>query len=190
MRKLRIVSALVASATFVCGTAFAADLILPSAPTVPYSAPIYDAGFQWDGFYAGVLGGAQFAGTTNGVVGGFIGTNFDVGNGFVAGLELSGDYIFRDTFRAGEFFASGRAGALVTDNVLAYAKAGVGYRTTNNGGPAQGAMYSFGGGLELAVTDAVTVRGEVLGQGFMGSGALNGGAPVAAKTTLGVAYHF
>jgi outer membrane immunogenic protein len=171
---------------FTGGLAHAADLIIPVTPQPIMPA----AGFDWDGLYVGAQGGAQFGGATNGVVGGFAGVNFNTGAGFVAGVEMNGDYVWNGAFNAWEVLASGRVGALVTDDVLFYGKAGLGYRDTNNNGPAQGATYAFGGGLEFAAADSVTIRGEVLGQGFLGAGAPNGGAPVAVKTTIGAAYHF
>jgi len=51
-------------------------------------------------------------------------------------------------------------------------------------------MYAFGGGLEVAATDAMSIRGEVLGQGFFGDDAPNDGGPTAAKATVGVLFHF
>lgn len=169
------------------GSAYAADLIIPTTPQ-----PIIEsAGFDWDGIYVGAQGGAQFGGDTNGVIGAFAGVNFDTGSGFIAGVEVNGDYVWNgDDFNAWEVLASGRGGVLVTDDVLVYGKAGVGYRDTNNDGPAQGATYAFGGGVEVAAAASFTVRGEILGQGFFGNDAPKDGAPVAAKGTIGVAYHF
>lgn len=183
---MKTIAALSIAALCTTGSAYAADLIIPTTPQ-----PIYEAaGFGWDGLYVGAQGGVQVGGATNGLVGAFAGFNVNAGNGLVAGVEVNGDYVWNGGFNAWELIASGRAGILVTNDVLAYAKAGLGYRDTNNNGPAQGATYVFGGGLEAAVSDSVTVRGEVLGQGFIGAGAPNGGAPVAVKAAAGIAYHF
>lgn len=183
---IKALAALSVAALFTTGSAYAADLIIPTTPQ-----PIIEsAGFDWDGLYVGAQGGAQFGGNVNGLVGAFAGVNFSAGSGFVTGVEVNGDYVWNGSFNAWEVVASARAGALVTDDVLVYGKAGLGYRDTNNNGNAQGAMYVFGGGVEFAATDSFTIRGEVLGQGFLGAGASNNGAPVAAKTTIGVAYHF
>ena len=171
------------------GAVSAADLIIPTTPE-----PIYEAapsGFDWNGLYVGIEGGGQFAGETNGVVGAVAGFNFMVSDSALAGVELQGDYVWNgDDFDATEFLASGRVGAIVTDSVLAYAKAGVGYRDPSNDGNAEGAMYAFGGGLEVATTEAMSVRGEVLGQGFFGDDAPNDGGFTAAKATVGVLFHF
>ena len=171
----------------------AADLIIPTAPE-----PIYEsAGFSWEGLYAGVRAGGQFTGsdaslyagypvnTTSGVLGAAVGVNFIPVDPFLVGVEVTGDYIWNDAFSTGEFFANLRAGAVVTDSVLVYAIGGVG--TNNRTGFSQ-SVYQLGGGVELAVTDSVSVRGELVGQGDF-DGASD---PFfeGAKATVGVFYHF
>lgn len=175
----------------------AADLIIPTSPE-----PIYEsAGFSWDGLYAGIRAGGQFVGntagqayasqvnnTTYGVIGGVVGVNFLPVDPFLLGVEVTGDYLWSNNVTSsGEFFANLRAGAVVTDSVLVYAIGGVGVSTANN---ASTGLYQLGGGVEVAVTDAITVRGEVVGQGdFTNTGAAD---PFfeTAKATVGVFYHF
>jgi outer membrane immunogenic protein len=170
----------------------AADLIIPTTPQ-----PIYEAaGFDWEGLYAGVRVGGQFANattdyanyplsSTSGVLGAAVGVNFIPVDPFLIGAEVTGDYIWNNAFSTGEFFANLRAGAVVTDQVLVYAIGGLG--TNNRTGFNQG-VYQLGAGVELAVTDSVTVRGELVGQGDFDGAA----DPFfeGAKATVGVFYHF
>ncbi|WP_082511543.1 outer membrane protein, partial [Devosia sp. Leaf420] len=160
--------------------------------------PIYEsAGFSWDGLYAGVRAGGQFVGntagqayasqvnnTTYGVIGGVVGVNFLPMDPLLLGVEVTGDYLWSNNVTSsGEFFANLRAGAVVT----VYAIGGVGVSTANN---ASTGLYQLGGGVEVAVTDVITVRGEVVGQGdFTNTGAAD---PFfeTAKATVGVFYHF
>jgi len=183
----------VAAAALLAGGAQAADLIIPTTPQ-----PIYEAaGFDWEGLYVGVRAGGQFVGsdaslyagypvnTTSGVLGAAVGVNFIPVDPFLIGAEVTGDYIWNNSFSTGEFFANLRAGAVVTDSVLVYAIGGLG--TNNRTGFSQ-AVYQVGGGVELAVTDSITVRGELVGQGDF-DGAADSFFE-GAKATVGVFYHF
>ena len=173
----------------------AADLIIPTTPE-----PIYEAaGFNWEGLYAGVRAGGQFVGadaslyagypinSTSGVLGAAVGVNFIAADPFLVGAEVTGDYVWYNGTSSGEFFANLRAGAVVTDSVLVYAIGGVGVQTNND---VTTGLYQLGGGVELAVTDAVTVRGEVVGQGDFNNGGANDPFFESAKATVGVFYHF
>lgn len=183
----------VAAAALLAGGAQAADLIIPTTPQ-----PIYEAaGFDWEGLYVGVRAGGQFVGSdastyagypinsTSGVLGAAVGVNFIPVDPFLIGAEVTGDYIWNNSFSTGEFFANLRAGAVMTDQVLVYAIGGLG--TNNRTGFNQG-VYQLGAGVELAVTDSVTVRGELVGQGDFDGAA----DPFfeGAKATVGVFYHF
>lgn len=181
--------ALAGAVILLAGTAAqAADLIIPTTPV-----PIYEsAGFSWEGLYAGVRGGFATYGdngaaqTGFGTVGGVVGVNFVPADPFLLGVEVSADYYWNSVTTGGQFYANLKAGAIVTDAVLVYALGGVGI--DSSGGVSTG-VYQLGGGIELAVTDAITVRGEVVGQGDF-----TGGAGDAffegAQATLGVFYHF
>jgi outer membrane immunogenic protein len=190
---VRSLSLGVAAAALLAGGAQAADLIIPTTPQ-----PIYEAaGFDWEGLYVGARVGGQFTGdsaslyattpinTTSGVVGAAVGVNFIPVDPFLLGAEVTGDYIWSNDFSSGEFFANLRAGAVVTDSVLVYALGGIGTNTRNG---ANEGVYQLGGGVELAVTDAITVRGELVGQGDFDGGS----DPFfeGAKATVGVFYHF
>jgi outer membrane immunogenic protein len=167
-------------------SASAADLIIPTTPE-----PIYEAaGFSWDGLYAGIEAGGLFAdgvdGTdTTGLVGGIVGVNFTVADPIVVGVELQADYLFLDGDDAGLVLALGRVGAVVTDSVLVYAAGGFG---TNVGGDDEDAIYALGAGVEVALTDSVSLRGEVLGLGAFDDA--NDDFFDQAKATVGVFYHF
>jgi len=192
---VRSLSLGVAAAALLAGGAQAADLIIPTTPQ-----PIYEAaGFDWEGLYVGVRAGGQFVGavsggttytgypasSTSGVLGAAVGVNFIPVDPFLLGAEVTGDYIWTPDFSTGEFFANLRAGAVVTDSVLVYAIGGIG---TNNRTGSNVGVYQAGAGVELAVTDSITVRGEVVAQGDF-----DGAADAVfegAKATVGVFYHF
>ena len=187
----------VSAAALMVGGAQAADLIIPTTPE-PIYAP---AGFDWEGLYVGARLGGQFVGanagayggvsnnTTYGVVGAAVGVNFIPVDPVLLGVEVTADYMWNSAAAvttSGEFFANLRAGAIVTDNALIYALAGVGFNNTAAG--SQG-VYQVGGGVEFAVTDAITVRGEVVGQGDFQAEAGDAFFE-SAKATVGVFYHF
>jgi outer membrane immunogenic protein len=189
---VRSLSLGVAAATLLIGGAQAADLIIPTTPQ-----PIYEAaGFDWEGLYVGVRAGGQFvqggtyigsvANTTSGVVGGAVGVNFVPMDPILLGVEVTGDYIWGGTTHSAEFYANLRAGAILTDSVLVYAIGGVGVKSIATGSDG---IYQLGAGVELAVTDAITVRGEIVGQGDF-EHAAGDQFFEAAKATVGVYYHF
>ena len=189
---VRSLSLGVAAAALMVGGAQAADLIIPTTPQ-----PIYEAaGFDWEGLYIGARAGGQWTGTnaytnhtlssTYGVIGLAAGVNFIPVDPFLLGVEVTGDYTWNSVNSGGEFFANLRAGAVVTDAALIYAIGGVGVSTA--GGGSEG-VYQLGGGVEFAVTDAVTVRGEIVGQGDFSAVGPDSFFE-SAKATVGVFYHF
>jgi len=162
--------------------ASAADLIIPTTPQPIYSA----AGFDWEGLYIGArVGGDSYNSVGFGVCGSVVGVNFIPVDPFLLGLEATGDYIWGNGVGAGEFFANIRAGAIVTDAALVYAIGGVGVYSGNGVTVSE---YQLGGGVEFAVTDAITVRGELVGMGDFDNA--NDAFFEGAKATLGVFYHF
>ncbi|MET3897081.1 outer membrane immunogenic protein [Devosia sp. UYZn731] len=186
---VRSLSLGVAAVALLSSGAMAADLIIPTTPQ-----PIYEsAGFSWDGLYAGVEAGGVFAddvaGVSNsrGLVGAVVGVNFTVADPIVLGVELQGDYLFENdnVGDAGLFLALGHVGAVVTDQVLVYAAGGFGAITQN--GDSSG-VYALGAGVDFAVTDNVSIRGEILGLGNFDDN--NNDFFDAAKATVGVFYHF
>lgn len=164
------------------GAATAADLI-----TIPTSTaaelPIAEAGFDWSGFYAGVHGAAQ-----NGSVSG---TQY--GLGVHAGVNAQFDFYLLGAEVAVKGLADngtvsetsygqilGRAGLVVSDNVLVYAAAGYGI---DLGVPDEEDAL-LGGGVELAVTDNISVRAQYL-HGFPTLG-----GNTKDQFTVGASYHF
>src|SRR5690606_6227173 len=145
----------VAAAALMVGGAQAADLIIPTTPQ-----PIYEpAGFDWEGLYAGVRLGGQWTAdaasdygnadpsTGSGVLGAAVGVNFIPVDPLLLGVEVTGDWLWNNNYSSGEFFANLRAGAVVTDNALVYALAGVGFQS-RDGSPTEG-VYQLGGGVEF-----------------------------------------
>lgn len=186
---VRSLSLGVAAVALLSSGAMAADLIIPTTPQ-----PIYEsAGFSWDGLYAGVEAGGLFNdgignNDTRGLIGAVVGVNFTVADPIVLGVELQGDYVFESDAGnddAGLFLALGKVGAVVTDQVLVYAAGGFGAVTQN--GDSSG-VYALGAGVDFAVTDNVSIRGEILGLGNFDDN--NNDFFDAAKATVGVFYHF
>jgi len=182
---VRSLSLGVAAAALLSSGAMAADLFIPTTPE-----PIYEsAGFSWDGLYAGVEAGGLFNGSddTHGLIGAVVGVNFTVADPIVLGIELQGDYVFESdtTSDAGLFLALGHVGAVVTDQVLVYAAGGFG--STSSNGTSNG-VYALGAGVDFAVTNNVSIRGEVLGIGNFDDA--NDDFFDGAKATVGVFYHF
>ena len=188
----------VSAAALMVGGAQAADLIIPTTPQPVYTP----AGFDWEGLYIGAREGGQFVGadsyagstvsTTYGVIGAAAGVNFIPMDPILMGVEVTADYNWNNTAAVtstSEFFANLRVGAVVTDAALVYAIGGVGI---NNDGTTSRGVYQLGGGVEFAVTDAVTVRGEVVGQGDFDTVNAVGTDRFfeSAKATVGVFYHF
>ena len=121
--------------------AYAADAIeAPPEPAVPMEVPPVAS---WGGAYAGIMAGYGFAGTsdddtsgasvsTDGFVGsGFVGYNFDAGNGVIAGVEGDVGYSGVEGSEDGVTVKGGvdgslraRLGYTVTPDWLAYVTAG------------------------------------------------------------------
>jgi len=162
--------------------AHAADAF--TVPDIPVTDPLAvynDPGFNWSGFYAGVMGVVQDnpAGWEYGpgIVAG-VNTQLDY---FVLGAEAGLTGLTDGTNWRGYGQVLGRGGVVVTDEVLAYAALGFGadLSATNN------RHFLAGGGLEVAVTDAVSIKAQYLR-----------GIPVDAVSTpvnqfsIGANFHF
>ena len=116
-------------------------------------------------------------GVGGGTVGIVAGVNFAMSDMILAGLEFQGGVMWPDSDWDWEAYALGRVGVTVSDGIMAYGAAGLG-RASGAG------VYAFGGGVEVAAFDPISVRGEILGVGEWGEG------PSAAKATAGVLFHF
>jgi outer membrane immunogenic protein len=161
--------------------AFAADAI-----TVPVSTnnalPVYnDPSHDWTGFYAGIYGVGEWNPASQYGVGLAAGYNHQI-DYFVLGAE--GDVQTSWNAAGTQFFYGQglvRGGIVVTDELLAYTAAGVG--TDFAAAPQLHALV--GGGLEYAVTEDISVRGQYL-YGIP----LNAGTAAKHQATVGVLFHF
>ena len=140
-----------------------------------------DTGFDWSGFYAGVYGVVQTspAWDTQYGLGVDIGANaqFDF---FLVGAEVAIHGLTGGAIDTAYGQVIGKAGVVLTDDVLLYAAAGYG---NDLGAPAEDDAL-LGGGVELAVSDDVSLRAQYL-HGF----ALSGGND-KDQVTLGANFHF
>lgn len=166
------------------GSALAADPI-----TVPMSStgvvPIVSDGggkFDWDGFYAGVYGVAQGNSATDSQ----IGLGLDAGvnaqlDFFLVGGEVALEGLTNDELDTAYGKVLGKAGVTLTDDVLLYASAGLG---ADLGGGTVSSNLLLGGGVELALTDDLSVRAQYL-HGFTITGDNE-----TDQVTLGANFHF
>ena len=175
------VAALVTTAPI--GAAMAADLITVPTSTQAELPIAEDVGFDWTGFYAGVHGAAQ-NGSTSGLqygLGAQAGVNaqFDF---YLLGAEVAVTGL-ADNGTVGETTYGqilARAGLVVSDNVMVYAAGGYGMDL----GVPEEQDALLGGGVELAVTESVSVRAQYL-HGFPVEG-----ANAKDQFTVGASYHF
>lgn len=153
-------------------TASAADLLTPVDPI--YSSPLFD----FEGLYVGVTGGgALIPGGAAATTGGVVGANFAVTDGIIVGAEFQGDVYWDGGGYAGyDALGLARVGGFLSDNTMLYGDAGVGI--VNGTG-----VYALGGGVEMAMTDQLSVRGDLQGLGAFGA------APSVAKATAGLLWH-
>lgn len=181
MRKFHKIALATLAMALTSGSAFAADLITVPTTTL-VEMPVYEnAGFDWNGFYAGVYGGIQNspAGDMQYGLGAMAGVNaqFDF---YLLGAEIGVQGIAGGNTNTSYGQILGRAGLVVSDDVVVYAAGGYGI---DLGVPEESDVL-LGGGVELAVTDNVSVRAQYL-HGFP----LNGDNP-KDQFTVGAAFHF
>jgi outer membrane immunogenic protein len=165
LRGIRIAVVALAMSAAVAGAARAAD----AAPATFGSAmPRFDSGFDWAGFYAGVMGTGVFT-QPDDLIGltGVIGYNavFDAtllgAEGEISALRAAGGGAWEVQARA-----LARGGVLIGDNVLVFAAGGIG---SDLGG---GGTYGLiGGGVEVGFSDSVSFRGQYLYGYELGGGA-------------------
>ncbi len=184
MKKFASLIAAITAFGFV-NAASAADMPMRSA-----SAPMMAPGYNWSGLYIGVNGGYGTGtvagglfptlGSSNptisgGLVGGQIGYNFQFGN-WVLGIEA--DYDWAGINGSGTVAGSnvkvtslgtarGRLG-YAWDRVLVYGTGGFAWAGATGSGPGFAdetkthTGYAAGGGLEVGVTQSLSVKGEYL----------------------------
>lgn len=152
----------------------AADLVVLDPVIYDESQPMI-----WDGFYAGVTGGASRTSVGYVNVGAAVGYNAVVADGVVVGVELQAStYFNQNGYIGSDILALARAGVLLSDDVLVYGLAGVGVLIPET------EVYTIGAGLEYAVADNVSLRLEAQGLGSFG------GAPQLGKLSIGAMFHF
>jgi outer membrane immunogenic protein len=161
-----------ALAVSMASAAHAADILQPADPI--YSSPL----FNFEGLYVGATGGGSFSSSSlYGNVGVVIGANFAVTDGIVAGVEFQGDTYWNGSgYKAYDALALGRVGGFVSDNTMLYGDLGAGSLDGS-------AAYAFGGGIEMAVTDMMSIRGDIQGIGKWGT------TPSVGKATVGLLFH-
>jgi len=118
--------------------------------------------FDWEGFYIGLDKGL-WIGEAFGFHG-VAGYNFVLSDRIVAGVEGRAGIVMDppSSFTAFDGTVGVRLGVLLGDNVLVYKRADIGIVDDDP-------YYALGGGLELALGDSTSLRGEVEGIGQIGS---------------------
>jgi outer membrane immunogenic protein len=207
MNKL-LLAALMAS---VATGAFAADLPTRKGPP-PAPAQVYAPPFSWTGFYVGINGGwgwgdissTNFSNPNGGQIGGTVGYNLQF-NQFVVGLEadLDGtDISSRNSYVLGtnkfntglETTERARAGFAI-DRALLFVTGGyagidtrASYNDTVNGLSGNQSAWRnggvVGGGLEYALTNNISLKGEYLYSQFANQSYFTG--PDYEKNSLSV----
>ncbi|MDB5523781.1 MAG: porin family protein [Rhizobium sp.] len=163
------------------GGAMAADMI-----TVPTSTPVEmpvaeGMAYDWSGFYAGVYGVGQFSGAGGDQLGlgisAGVNAQFDF---YLLGAEVAVHGLTGGVGDTSYGQILGRAGLVVTDDVVVYAAGGYGI---DLGAPQEDDVL-LGGGVELSITDSVSVDAQYL-HGFP----ITGGNE-KDQFTVGAKYHF
>ncbi len=182
--KLLLVGA--ACAALTATSAHAADLtpIMP-APVVT-TAPMAPPTFRWGGLYAGVSGGLVYCpGLCIPTIGGL--ASVGAGYNFTTGRLLFGTsadlYVLFGGGIGVAVEGNGRAGVLLGDRALIYGEGGIGWFF----GSTQ-PHFTVGGGVEVAVSNKLSVFGEVKPYWFFNSGGITFG-PVW-RFDVGVSFHF
>jgi outer membrane immunogenic protein len=140
----------------------ASDLITVPVDSGAGAIPVATgaSGFDWNGFYAGVFGTAQRGSDSAdtqlgaGLAAG-VNAQFDF---FLVGGEVTLEGLTDQQVDTAYGSVVGRAGLVLTDDVLLYAAAGYGH---DLGGSSRGDLL-LGAGVEFAVTDDVSVNAQYL----------------------------
>ncbi len=167
------------------GAAQAADAIYEPIPEAPAAVAPSSPVFSWDGAYIGLTGGYGWADGTfsnagvatsddfdGGRFGGFVGYNWAVSSGFVAGLEADLNYDWNENrYGTATDVETGLNGGLRArigygmDRALLYAAGG--YTATNFSVEGPGVNvdetlhgWTIGAGVDFAVTDNIFTRVE------------------------------
>ena len=99
-----------------------------------------------------------------GTVGVVVGTNFALTEGILAGVEFQGDAVWNNSgFTGLDGLFLGKLGGYLTDETLIYGTGGLGWVDDES-------SYALGLGIEQALTDSISVRGEGMATGGLGGG--------------------
>jgi outer membrane immunogenic protein len=142
-----------AAAALFSTAAFAADPVYaPMTPAAPMAAPAFD----WSGPYVGAVAGIYGLIGTNYMYSGVqFGYNFMFRGNMIAGFEVETTHIMYPLAYVNAAL-NGRLGVVVGDRVLLYGEAGIGTHLISPIG-----LFTVAGGIEVAVTNAISVFGEV-----------------------------
>ena len=165
--------AVLVAAALIVAPAAAGDLLIGGADTI-YQSPM----FNFEGFYAGVTAGIGTVPNDGGIgqIGVVAGSNFALTEGLLAGVEFQGNLNWSDGVTGADALFLGKGGAYLAQETLLYGTAGAGW--VNGAG-----SYAAGLGIEQAITDSISVRGEGMATGTWGSW-FDGG-----RVTGGVIWH-
>ncbi len=162
--------AVLAAAAFMATPAIAGDLLIGGADMI-YQSPM----FNFEGFYTGVSAGLGTVPADGGVgqVGVIAGSNFALTESLLAGVEFQGGLNWNgDGVTGADALFLGKGGGYLAQETLLYGTAGAGW--VNGEG-----SYAAGVGIEQALTDSISVRGEGMATGTWGEwfdgGRLTGG---------------
>jgi outer membrane immunogenic protein len=165
----------------IAGPAFAVDPIALPVTTDATLAVTDSRGFDWNGFYAGVYGTVIESAAADVQYGLGVNAGFSHAFDFVlVGGEVAFHPLGNETVGTAYLQAVGRGGVLVTDNVLLFGATGFG----GDVGGADDNHLLAGGGIELGVTENVSLRGQYL-HGFPVTNA----NPIE-QVTFGAEFHF
>jgi len=160
MKVLRAFAIAGLSAIAVNTAAEAADF---TSAYTPSASPLYgQPAFDWEGFYFGVQKG-WWIGAGNFSAAAVAGVNFMPTDNLLAGVEASVGAATDFSSSELETYLRGRLGVVLGGDILLYKVAEVGLV----GGTA---VYGIGAGMEFALGENTSVRGEVTGIGDFGGG--------------------
>ncbi len=174
MKLTRTLLAGVAAIGLTATGAQAADLLVGGLDT-GYTSNL----FNFEGFYVGATAGVGAFPVVNTVwsAGVVAGANFALNDMILAGVEFQGDSLWNGGGFAGvNALFLGKIGSYLTDDMVVYGTGGGGW-------VANTPSYALGAGIEMAVAEQISVRGEVMGTGTWG-GWFDG-----AKATVGILWH-
>ena len=160
MRTLKALAVAACAAFAITSAARATDLVDVVPPAPPY-VPVED-GFDWNGIYFGKFVFQNFStfGTGYNGIGKALGFNLELGQYFLVGGEVRAQANLQDfSFDSYSLVAVGRAGFILVDNFLIYAVGGASF--TDFGGGSNVVESVFGGGVEVGLSDNLSLRGEI-----------------------------